>query len=514
MLTTKDIQQFREQGIPLEEVERQLERFRRGFPFADIRRPATPGDGISVLSNEEEDRLINLYEKKADVFNIGKFVPASGAASRMFKSLFAFYDVCVSAEKDKKSVDPPDDVKVFFEGLERFAFYDDLAEVLRKTERDIKQLQAEKKYKDILETLLFSPGLDYGSMPKGLILFHHYPDHNRTAFEEHLAEGALHVVGPDGQVAVHFTVAPEHMGKFRKRFGEVREWLEKKFGVKYQVNYLVQKTSTDTIAVTPDNEPFRLPDGKILFRPGGHGALIENLNDMREDIIFIKNIDNVVPDHLKGDTIHYKKVLGGLLIDMQERIRDWLNRMDRSRLTGKEMDLLIRFVTGDLSLVLPDDFEQNDSGGKQKIIYDLLHRPLRICGMVRNEGEPGGGPFWVAGKDGRLSLQIVESAQINMEDPKKKEIVSHATHFNPVDLVCSVKDHRGEKYDLKKYVDPETYFISFKSYDGKELKALELPGLWNDSMAHWITLFVEVPATTFNPVKTVNDLLRREHSER
>ena len=513
MFTEKDFKQFREQGIAPEEVERQLECFRRGFPFADIRRPATPGDGIIVLSMDDEDRLINLYEEKATAFNTGKFVPASGAASRMFKSLFAFYDVCVTAEKDGKRVDPPGDVQMFFEGLERFAFYDELAKVLRQKGKNMEQLRAGKKYREILKALLFSPGLDYGSSPKGLVLFHRYPDHNRTAFEEHLAEGALYVTGSDRQAAVHFTVAPEHMEKFRKKFVEIRDWFEKKFGVKYRVSYSVQKSSTDTIAVTPENKPFRLPDGRILFRPGGHGALIENLNDMQEDIIFIKNIDNVVSDHLKGDTIHYKKVLGGLLIDMQEKTRDWLIRMDRAKLTGKEMELLMRFVTGDLSLTLPDDFEQNNNEGKQKIIYDLLHRPLRICGMVRNEGEPGGGPFWVAGKDGRLSLQIVESAQINMGDPEKREVVSHATHFNPVDLVCSVKDNRGEKFNLKEFVDPDTYFISSKSYDGKELKALELPGLWNGSMAHWITLFVEVPATTFNPVKTVNDLLRKEHLE-
>ncbi len=511
VFTGKDVQQFKEQGIPVEEVERQLERFRRGFPYADIRKPATPGDGILTLSQQEGDKLVRLYEEKSREYRVTKFVPASGAASRMFKSLFAFYDLCVSAAKQGVSPSLPGEVKVFFDGLDRFAFYGALKHALAEKGKDIRSLRQTNHYKDILEALLFPSGLEYGSLPKGLILFHRYPGHNRTAFEEHLAEGAMHVEDEQHNSYAHFTVSPEHMEKFRKKMEEVHAYFEGKFGVRYKISYSVQKPSTDTIAVTPENHPFRLPDGKILFRPGGHGALIENLNDRGEDIIFIKNIDNVVPDRLKGDTVRYKKILGGLLIRLLRKIYRWLNKMDGKALDEQEMNELIAFVVRELQTELPGDFSALSPSGKQKAVYEILHRPVRVCGMVKNEGEPGGGPFWVAGKDGRLSLQIVESSQINRDDPQKNEILNHSTHFNPVDLVCAVKDHQGRKYDLKAFVDPETYFISSKSFDGKELKALELPGLWNGAMADWITLFVEVPASTFHPVKTVNDLLRPEH---
>ncbi|HHJ09876.1 MAG TPA: DUF4301 family protein [Bacteroidetes bacterium] len=511
VFTGKDVQQFKELGIPVEEVERQLECFRKGFPFVDIRKPATPRDGILILSQEEREKLVKLYEEKSREYCVSKFVPASGAASRMFKSLFAFYDLCVSAAKQGVLPALSEDIKVFFDRLDQFAFYGELKHALAEEGKDIRLLREDNSYKDILETLLFSPGLEYGSLPKGLILFHRYPDHNRTAFEEHLAEGAMHVEDKDHNSHAHFTVLPEHMEKFRKKMEEVRAYFERKFGVYFKTSYSVQKPFTDTIAVTPENHPFRLSDGKILFRPGGHGALVENLNDMDADIIFIKNIDNVVPDRLKGESIRYKKMLGGLLISLLEKIYLWLKKMDERTLNDEEMNELISFVTGKLWIDIPGDFSALNIREKQNIVYELLHRPFRVCGMVKNEGEPGGGPFWVSGKDGRLSLQIVESSQINMNDREKKEILSQATHFNPVDLVCLVKDHRGSKYDLKAFVDPETYFISSKSFDGKELKALELPGLWNGSMAEWITLFVEVPASSFHPVKTVNDLLRPEH---
>ncbi len=510
MFTSKDLEEFKKRGITPEQVEAQLALFRKGFPFADIRRPATPGDGILVLDKEEEKRLAGMYEQEKERHSLVKFVPASGAASRMFKALFAYHEAWEKSGKKKGMPRPEGEMARFFGGLGRFAFSEILNERLRAHYgKGIEDLLIEERYGEIVEAVLFPSGLGYGSLPKGLILFHRYPDEVRTAFEEHLAEGALYARDGKGRAVIHFTVSPEHRKRFEEKYSEKAPSLSKRYGTTFAVDYSVQKPSTDTVAVDPENNPFRKEDGTILFRPGGHGALLENLNDLKEEIIFIKNIDNVVPDPLKGDTVHYKKVLGGLLLELTGRIHHWLHRMDRGTLPENELQEAERFARKELLLQLPEG--DLPAGERQKQLYELLHRPVRVCGMVRNEGEPGGGPFWVAGKDGRLSLQIVESAQIDMNDPEKKAIVSQATHFNPVDIVCSVRDHRGEKFDLRKFVDPDTFFISSKSYDGRELKALELPGLWNGSMAHWTTLFVEVPATTFNPVKTVNDLLRPEH---
>ncbi len=514
LFTPRDLEEFRKRGITPEQVEAQLALFRRGFPFADIRRPATPGDGILTLSEEEKASLEQLYERRKGRYRITKFVPASGAASRMFKSLFAYHEAWAGKGRSAGVPEPAGDVKTFLEGLERFAFY----EVLDKHLKEKYGLSAEEmrqagRYGEIIETVLFLPGLNYGSLPKGLILFHRYDEGSRTAFEEHLAEGALYAAREDGSVYLHFTVSPEHREAFRARMNEVRDLFEKRYSVHYHVSYSVQKPSTDTVAATPDDHPFRKDDGSILFRPGGHGALIVNLNDLSDDILFIKNIDNVVPDRLKESTVFYKKVLGGVLLDLQERIYEWLRKMDKGLLTEASLAEAVAFAGGELMIPMPEGFDALSSEEKQKSLYDLLHRPLRVCGMVRNEGEPGGGPFWVADGRGRLSLQIVESAQIDMNDPEKRKIVEGSTHFNPVDLVCSVKDHRGEKFDLREYIDPDTFFISQKSYDGKELQALELPGLWNGAMARWTTLFVEVPADTFNPVKTVVDLLRPQHTE-
>jgi hypothetical protein len=511
LFTPQDLQQFEERGLTPEKVEAQLALFRKGFPFADVRRPATPGDGILVLGEKKKKYFEDLYEKQKAAFRVVKFVPASGAASRMFKSLFAYHEAWIKAGRKSGVPLPEGDMKKFFSGLEKFAFHDLLEKyLLEKYGVPVQEMKDAGRYGEIVDTILFEPGLGYGSLPKGLILFHRYPEGSRTAFEEHLAEGALYAAGGDDGVILHFTVSPEHLEEFRKRQEEVRNYFEKRYGVHYHISYSVQKPSTDTVAVTPENEPFRKEDGTILFRPGGHGALIENLNDLEEDVIFIKNIDNVVPDPLKGDTVEYKKVLGGVLLEIRREIHSWLERMDAGLAQG-ELDEAVAYARKKLMIPMPEGFPDLPAPAKQKVLYDLFHRPVRVCGMVKNEGEPGGGPFWVAGRDGRLSLQIVESAQIDLNDPRKKEIVSHSTHFNPVDLVCSVKDHRGRKYDLREYVDRDMFFISEKSYDGKELKALELPGLWNGAMARWTTLFVEVPPSTFNPVKTVLDLLRPQH---
>ena len=514
LFTQQDLQQLRERGLTPEQVEAQLALFRKGFPFAGIRRPATPGDGILVPEEKQKKYFEELYEKEKAAYRVVKFVPASGAASRMFKSLYAYHGQWVKSGRKSGVPVPEGDMKRFFAGLEKFAFYDLLEKHLtEKYGMPAPEMRDAGRYGEIVDALLNRPGLGYGSLPKGLILFHRYPEAGRTAFEEHLAEGAMYAAGEEGRVILHFTVSPEHLEAFRRRQEEIRRYFEERYATQYHISYSVQKPATDTVAATPDNQPFRREDGTILFRPGGHGALIENLNDLDEEIIFIKNIDNVVPDHLKGDTVRYKKVLGGLLLDLRQRIHEGLRRMDGGQLSSDDLGELRSFAEKELMIQMPPQYDDMPDEKKQRVLYDLLHRPLRVCGMVKNEGEPGGGPFWVEDKTGRLSLQIVESAQIDMNDPGKKELVSRATHFNPVDLVCSVKDHRGRKYDLREYVDPDTFFISEKSYDGRDLKALELPGLWNGAMARWTTLFVEVPPTTFNPVKTVLDLLRPQHQE-
>ena len=364
--------------------------------------------------------------------------------------------------------------------------------------------------KTAIATLLGEEGLSYGKLPKGLLKFHKYEDGARTPVEEHLVEGALYAGGKNGQVNVHFTVSPEHRPLFEALVAKVAPKYEKKFGVKYSVSFSEQKASTDTVAANPDNTPFRGKDGKILFRPGGHGALIENLNDLDADVIFIKNIDNVVPDRLKGETVEYKKLIAGVLVSKQKKAFQYLELLESGKYTHAQLEEIIRFLRDELSCRNP---ELKDLEDAELAIYlkKKLNRPMRVCGMVKNVGEPGGGPFLAYNQDGTISLQILESSQIDKNNTEYLQMFQNGTHFNPVDLVCAVKDYKGNKFDLTKYVDHQTGFISSKSKDGKELKALELPGLWNGAMSDWNTIFVEVSLGTFNPVKTVNDLLRPQH---
>jgi hypothetical protein len=417
----------------------------------------------------------------------------------MFKSLFAFLD-------DPKKVQNVD-IQKFIENIRQFAFYEDLEEAFKKSGKTIEQVSSEEKIAYLLE----QKGLNYGNLPKGLLRFHQYADSNRFAVEEHLVEGANYGKSAENKVFIHFTVSPEHQNDFVKALKHVTKKYETKFGVDYEIDFSQQKTSTDTIAVNLDNTPFRNADGSLLFRPAGHGALIENLNDIDADIVFIKNIDNVVPDRLKPETILYKKALGGLLIRITDGIKHILTILQHHPQKGIEE--ATAFIKKILFLQLPNTFETWTEQEKVGFLKQFFTRPVRICGMVKNEGEPGGGPFFVGDTEGNISLQIVESSQIDMKNEQQSAVAKSATHFNPVDLVCSVKDHEGKPLDLRRFVDPKTGFISEKSKDGKPLKAQELPGLWNGAMAKWITLFVETPLITFNPVKTVNDLLREEHSK-
>lgn len=510
MFSESDLKQLQQKGIAASELETQLDYFRKGFPFIELDRPATAGDGIFSPENSEAERFAVFFEQTSRSYEIMKFVPASGAATRMFKDLFSLresiekgvgYDEIVMAQKEGRK---------FIEGLRDFAFFNRLSVALSKKGFDIEQCISEKNYLPIVDVLLNDDGLGYASLPKGLLDFHGYETGSRTPVEEHLVEGAVYARSRDGVVRLHFTVSPEHRERFEQKVAATAPNIENMFGVRFQVAFSEQKPSTDTLAVTPDNEPFRESDGKLLFRPGGHGALIENLNDLQAQVLFVKNIDNVVPDRLKSHTFFYKKVLGGILIDYMVKLKNWLERMEQQVLNASELsqakDFAVRKLNAD-----PRLFENLEGEKLQQALFGFLNRPIRVCGMVKNEGEPGGGPFWVKGNDGMLSLQIVESSQIDMSVSMQQNLVKRSTHFNPVDLVCGVVDYKDNKFDLKKFVDPNTGFISMKSKDGKDLKALELPGLWNGAMAHWITVFVEVPLITFNPVKTVNDLLRKEH---
>jgi hypothetical protein len=504
MLTESDLKQLNAKGISVEKIEEQLAYFKKGFPYLPLQASASVEKGIhSIPENEQSVYLDTWADYLQENKTIVKFVPASGAASRMFKDLFEYVD------SPETAPDSPF-ITTFFENIQRFAFYEQLKTVCMKNENQtIEELSASGCYKKILENLLYENGLNYGQLPKGLLLFHRYPEGTRTAMEEHLVEGALYACNVSKQVHIHFTVSPEHRELFHQTSEAKTTGYEQGLGVKYFIDYSEQKPSTDTIAADSENQPFR-ENGNLLFRPGGHGALIENLNDISADVVFIKNIDNVVPDTFKPSTVHYKKLIAGVLIHYQRKIFNYLNRIDSGKYDRNELLEMLYFLQNDLCIKNPETKMLEDA---ELVLYikSKLNRPLRVCGMVRNQGEPGGGPFLAVNFDRTISLQILESSQIDLKNPAMKQLYEQGTHFNPVDLVCGLRNYKGEKFDLTCYVDKSTGFISLKSKDGKELKALELPGLWNGSMSDWNTVFVEVPIETFNPVKTVNDLLRPEH---
>lgn len=503
MISKADQALLAKKGISEEQLAEQLKTFKTGFPYLKLDAAATPERGVLCPSDEE----VEAYTGKWAEFCSGKktvlkFVPASGAASRMFKDLFSF----LSAEYDAPTTDFE---KKFFENIEKFAFYGDLdAMCIKNHSASIKELVEAGKYKEVVFNLLDFTGMNYGALPKGLLKFHTYSEEVRTALEEHLVEGALYAAA-DGKVKLHFTVSTDHRELFQALVSECKPAYEAKFNVQYDITFSEQKPSTDTVAADADNEPFR-ENGALVFRPGGHGALIENLNDIDADVIFIKNIDNVVPDRLKGDTVTYKKLLAGILVDLQAKAFEYMKLIDSGKYTHEQIEEMIRFVQQKLQCRHEEIKHMEDC---ELVLYlrKKLNRPIRVCGMVKNVGEPGGGPFFAYNPDGSVSLQILESSQIDMADERAKAMFENGTHFNPVDLVCAVKDYKGEKFNLPAFVDKNTGFISHKSKNGRELKAMELPGLWNGAMSDWSTVFVEVPLITFNPVKTVNDLLRDVH---
>jgi len=504
MLTQQDLKQLAQKGISEQQIETQLGQFKTGFPFLKLEAAAAIGRGIVAPTSDEGRKYVDAWQKyKAAGKRVVKFVPASGAASRMFKDMFAFVD----ADYDKPTTDFE---KKYFDNIDKFAFYGELDAVCQKNNgKGIKALIQEGNFKAVAANMLKAEGLNYGQLPKGLLLFHNYPEGPRTPMEEHLVEGALYAAS-NGEAHVHFTVSHEHMDLFKQKVAQKADMYAKKYGIAYDITFSEQKPSTDTVAANPDGTPFRNSDGSLLFRPGGHGALIENLNEIEADVIFVKNIDNVVPDRLKGDTVLWKQIIAGVLITLQKKAFEYLELLDSGKYTHEQIEEIIRFVQNDLCCRKADIKELEDA---DLVIYlrKKLNRPMRVCGVVKNVGEPGGGPFLTYNQDGTVSLQILESSQIDTNNEAYMKMFTQGTHFNPVDLVCAVKDYQGKPFDLPAFVDKTTGFISSKSKAGKELKALELPGLWNGAMSNWSTVFVEVPLGTFNPVKTVNDLLREQH---
>ncbi|WP_053971069.1 DUF4301 family protein [Mangrovimonas sp. ST2L15] len=510
----KDLKQIKSKGLTEEKINEQIELFKSGLPFSNLVEAATIDNGILRLSEVEEAKAIEKFEADKNSLDIVKFVPASGAATRMFKFLFQFLDEYNPEKESLNSyVNNHDtkDLNLFFIGLEKFPFYYEVMEELKKAYPDLESKNINERSYLFVKAMLDPKMLNYGDCPKGLLPFHEYKNQViSTAFEEHLFETALYAPS-NSATQIHFTISENHQDKFKKEFDRIEEKVEGKTGSKFDISFSYQKQSTDTIAVTPKDKPFRNEDGSLLFRPSGHGALIENLNDLEADIIFMKNIDNVVVYKYKEDVAKYKKMLAGILIEVQQQAFEYLKQMDDHQLSESEIEEVAAFLSQHLNVRISPEFEKYKTKYQIAYLRDKLNRPLRVCGMVKNEGEPGGGPFWVKDEFANVSLQIVESAQINLKNKKQKSILKNATHFNPVDIVCAVKDYQGNKFDLTQYVDHQAAFITKKTKQGKDLKALELPGLWNGSMAFWNTIFVEVPLITFNPVKTVNDLLKTTH---
>lgn len=500
-LTQNDLDEIKERGISPEEIKTQVNLLKKGTQYVELVKACTIDDGITKVNKESESELIRLQNEFARKGQFIKFVPASGAASRMFKKLEEFMN------SDTDYDDSNEFVKTFFQKLDHFAFYDDLKKTIEKNGESIKELLKSKEHKKLLKYLLTEEGMNYSSLPKALIKFHSYQSTNKNSFEEQIAEAVHYIKDKDNVVRLHFTIPEELESEFNKEKMEmVKDYFQN--GAELQISFSFQKKSTDTVALDANDGLFRIDD-KILFRPGGHGALIENLNDLDAEYVYMKNIDNVQREEQIDPTIRHKKIIGGILLKLQKQIFDYLSKLDAGS-DDKTLDEIEKFVKNELEMKV-DLNERLTTEERKNYLVNLLKRPIRVCGVVINEGHPGGGPFWVKSKDGKLIRQIIEGDQVDKNDPEQKEIFESSTHFNPVDLVCGLKNYNGEKFDLTKYVDDSAVFISNKSKNGKELKALELPGLWNGAMSKWITIFVEVPKETFTPVKEVNDLLLDYH---
>jgi hypothetical protein len=511
-----DLDQIKQLSLSIPEVERQVSIFKNPPPFASLARPATLLDGIHQIADSQKPRLLAVYDAARELGRLSKFVPASGAATRMFQSLLKFLKEGCARRAELQAKSASDDLEAlsllfFMDSLPQVAFYGDLKEHLKSRGKDLDALLKQGEYGPVWDALLSEQGLGYGLASKGLIQFHGHPEGPRTALEEHLREGVHYLKDAQGFCRIHFTVAPEHRASYEKRVGELTRSLARSTGARFQVDFSEQENSYQTIAVDLHNEPFRDKDGRLVFRPAGHGALLKNLDNLGADIVFIKNIDNVVIEKFLEPTIEWKKILAGYLLEAQGKVFEFLRRMEEDAVSDPGFEEIAEFVREVLWIKVPESFAKRDHADKVRWLQKLLDRPMRVCGVVPNTGEPGGGPFWVSGAEGEESLQIVEGSQVDPQSKSQAALFRESTHFNPVDLVCAVSNRKGMPYSLASYVDEKAVFISRKSHQGRDLKALELPGLWNGAMAGWMTLFVEVPLATFNPVKTVFDLLKPAH---
>ncbi|WMI66404.1 DUF4301 family protein [Aestuariibaculum sp. YM273] len=507
MFTDKDIRQIENHGLTQDKVIEQIARLKSGMAFSNLVEAATINKGIFKFDKHEIQQYVDLYNDRLNSLNVLKFVPASGAATRMFKFIYQFLkDYHEDEERLGHYLKTHKNFWVFVNGLEKLPFFHEVVSQIP----NYATLEIQEKYIAFVNVMLGENGLNCSSCPKGLLPFHKYNDEVLTAFHEHLLESTLYA-SSNNKANLHFTISEGHAKKFQEELSRIQEHVEHKTGTKFEVSFSYQSKSTDTIAIKSNNELYRTPEGHLLFRPAGHGALLENLNSLDADLIFIKNIDNIVVLEQNKKQSEFKKLLAGVLLDAQEKAFNYLNELDKDSVSEQKLLEIAMFLTHRMNVKLDEEFDDFTFNEKVSYLYKKLNRPIRVCGMVKNEGEPGGGPFWVKDSKGDVSLQIIEFAQIDVENKAQKAIVKHATHFNPTDLVCGTKDYKGNKFNLQNYVDHNAAFITLKSQNGTEIKALELPGLWNGSMADWNSIFVEIPLSTFNPVKTVNDLLKPAH---
>ncbi len=517
LFSAADREQLERLGITEAEVRRQMAIFAKGPRRPRLLRPCTLGDGIIALQADDQERLLSLWEKAAAQGRFGLFLPASGAATRMFAFLQRIRSrrgrvaLDKAAEGSQETISDHRDLQLFIDSLGEFALYESLVEIMTRASISLQDQLESGDCTEILNFLLDPQGLNYGSLPKALIPFHRYPDHSRTALEEHLVEATYTVRDTAQCCRVHFTVAQEIEEEVKNHGREAAATYAERFGVRYELGFSIQSPASNTLAVDLKNRPFRRPDGSLLFRPAGHGALLENLNRLQGDIVYIKNIDNVVTDDHRDPVVHHQRILAGLLVELQNAIFAYLRSLQSGTAGAKDLQEMIDFVVHHLGASLPEQFFRCSDQEKGSRLFRFLNRPLRVCGMVINRGEPGGGPFWVEESSGRVSLQVVENAEIDQDSPEQVAILEASTHFSPVQLVCGLRDFMGQPFDLFQFTDPQAVFITRKTEYGRELKALELPGLWNGGMAYWNTVFVETPEETFNPVKSINDLLRPGH---
>ena len=503
-LSPDQLEQIASHGLAVHEVERQVALLETPPLPVKVDRACTLGDGIRVIDAETGDRLARFFESRMPELGCVKFIPASGAASRMFAALSAEArasdPVSLSDLRARDDANAAEVLKLL-DGIERLPFVD------RLPSRDPESFDDDVR--SLLQFMLGSDGLGYETLPKALIPFHREGAAALTPFEEHLVEAAEYAKGEGGLCRLHFTVSPEHLPGFESLEQRVHADFGERLDANFQIDYSVQKPSTDSIAVAEDGTLFVGDDGRLVFRPGGHGALIENLAEIDADIVFVKNIDNVAHRDRRGDGLQWKKVLAGMAVELKTHAFELIDSLKNAR-TEDSIAAAVDFVRRSLNIDPATLVDESGSIPSAEVLIDRLNRPLRVCGMVRNTGEPGGGPFWVRNAEG-TSAQIVEASQIDLNDSEQRERLETSTHFNPVDLVCAPRAHDGSLHDLRQFIDQDTVFVVEKSKDGRPLRAIERPGLWNGAMALWNTVFVEVPVETFTPVKTVSQLLDPPH---